>query len=112
MVRDATVRKRLLNGRSMYTEKQKKGLEGFCANSYWKRIFDGAPSEKAKEYYAEYFAYGSNLSRGREHTDIVIGIFRILSAADWDYIIENCHSSMGRWGLKHCRAKYGKESRS
>lgn len=93
----------------MYTENQKKGIEDFCSNSYWRSKLEKAPSEAAKEYYAETFAYSSHLSRGQEHQDIMISIFKRLSSADWDYIIENCHNNMGRYGLEVNRKRYCKE---
>ena len=90
-----------------YSEGQKAGLKAFLKNKYWKRKFENAPSENAKLYYAEQFSYSKGLSEGDEHTKIVIGIFKTLSAGDWDYIIANCHNNMGKWGLCMCREKYG-----
>ena len=66
-------------------------------------MYDESPSETAKEYYADNFAYSLDLTDDDKET---IAIYRRLSAADWDYIIDNCHNNMGKWGLQQAKKKY------
>ena len=77
----------------------------FLKNPYWKDLYDKAPA-LCKEFYRYHFAHSLKAVEKKVYEDAVIGLYKKFSPEDWEYLISNTQSSMGKWGYRQAREKY------
>jgi hypothetical protein len=93
----------------MSDEKMQTAVNKFLKNPYWKGIYEGA-SENCKKFYEQNFAYSLDAVDKKEHTDIVVSLYKSFSDSDWDYLISHTNNQMSKNGYQKARENYSKKT--
>jgi hypothetical protein len=79
-----------------------KGHKRYFKNSYWKGLYNDAPSD-AKKYYDLIFSQldgGNDKENEEEFKTMMEETYRNMSEEGWKYLIENTTNQMGKYHLR------------